>query len=56
MRLTPPKQYTFWLSVLLAVLGVLGKFASLPVVTGNEFWFLLVGFVVLAAGNLSEGF
>jgi hypothetical protein len=56
MKLTPPKQYTFWLSVLLAVLAVLGKFANLPVVTGNEFWFLLVGFVVLAAGNMTAGF
>jgi hypothetical protein len=56
MRLTPPKQYTFWISVLLAVLAVLGKFANLPVVSGNEFWFLLIGYVVLAVGNLASGF
>ena len=55
MRLTPPKQVTFWISVLLGVLAVLGKFASLPIISGNEFWFLLIGFIVLAAGNLSSG-
>jgi hypothetical protein len=55
MRLTPPKQVTFWISVLLGVLAVLGKFANLPVLSGNEFWFLLIGFIVLAAGNLSSG-
>jgi hypothetical protein len=30
-RLTPPKQVTFWISLLLAVLAVLGRFAGLPV-------------------------
>jgi len=55
MRLTPPRQTTFWISILLAVLAVLGRFAGLPVVSGNEFWFLLIAFVVLLAGNLASG-
>jgi hypothetical protein len=55
MRLSPPKQITFWISVILAVLGFLGQRASLPVISEFSFWLVLAGFVVLAAGNLLSG-
>lgn len=57
MNLTPPKNVTFWVSIVLGVLGIVGTFApSLPVIGGAlAFWFLLVGFVLLAAGNLLKG-
>ena len=56
MKLTPPKILTFWISVLLAVLGLIGSFVSIPFVSGAAFWFVLVGYVVLAAGLLLKGF
>jgi hypothetical protein len=51
MKLTPPKQITFWASLILAVLGVLGQFAELPLVTQYSFWLVAAGFVLLALGN-----
>lgn len=56
MRLTPPKKSTFWISVILAVLGLIGKFVAIPFVTANAFWFVIVGFVILALGLLLKGF
>jgi hypothetical protein len=56
MNLTPPKKVTFWFSIILGVLGIVGTFApTLPVIGTLAFWFLLVGFVLLAFGNLLKG-
>ena len=58
MSLTPPTQVTFILSVLLAVLALLVKYAhvSIPVVSGNSFETMLAAFVLLLAGVLFRGF
>ena len=54
MKLSAPKQITFWVAVALAVIGVITKL--IPSVAGLGFsgWLILIGFVVLAAGNLFE--
>jgi threonine/homoserine/homoserine lactone efflux protein len=56
MKLSAPKQVTFWIAVVLAVLGVLATLVTIPVLTGMAFWLVVIGFVVLALGNLLEGF
>jgi hypothetical protein len=56
MKLTPPKQSTFWIALILAVLGLLSTFVAIPFVSANAFWFVLLGYVVLAAGNYVKGF
>ncbi len=55
MKLTPPKNLTFWISVILGVLGFLGHITSIPLVSAYDFWFLLVGFVLLVLGLLVKG-
>ncbi len=55
MSLSAPKQITFWIAVILGVLGILGTYITIPFVTAYAFWFLVVGFVLLALGNLMEG-
>ena len=55
MKLTPPKQTTFWISVVLAVLGLLGFMAIVPQLAAYAFWLVLVGFVVLALANMVKG-
>ena len=56
MRLSPPKQITFWIAVVLALLGVIASLVSIPVLSGFAFWLVVIGFVVLAAGNMIDGF
>jgi len=56
MKLSAPKQITFWIAVILAVLGILGTLVTLPVLSGFAFWLVVIGFIVLALGNLLEGF
>lgn len=56
MRLTPPKKTVFWIATILAVLGILATFVSIPFVSANAFWFVVVGFVLLWLGNTVKGF
>jgi hypothetical protein len=48
MKLSAPKNVTWWVAVVLGVLGILGTFVTLPVVSANAFWFVAVAFVILA--------
>jgi predicted tellurium resistance membrane protein TerC len=56
--LTPPSRAIFILSVLLAVLALLVRYAhfDIPVVSHYTFETLLAGFLLLLAGNLFKGF
>jgi hypothetical protein len=56
--LTPPSRAVFFLSVLLALLAVLVRYAhvSIPVVSAYTFETLLIGFLLLLAGNIFRGF
>ena len=56
MKLSAPKNTTFWIATVLAVLGILGSCVDLPVVSEYAFWFVVVGFVVLWLGNYLKDF
>jgi hypothetical protein len=55
MKLNTPKMITFWIALVLGVLGFLGKIVKIPLVTTYDFWFLFVGFVLLVLGMLVKG-
>ena len=56
MKLTPPKVITFWISVILAALGLIGVVVpSITFLNTYAFWFAFVGFVLLALGLLVKG-
>jgi len=51
MKLTAPKVITWWIAVIVGVLGILGHFASITFVSANDFWFVAVAFVLLAVAT-----
>lgn len=56
MNLTPPKVITFWISVALGVLGLLGNFGVLgAALAGFAFWLTFLGFALLAVSLRVEG-
>ena len=55
MKLSAPKNLTWWIAVILGVLGLLGNFMTLPVVGGMSFWLLFLGFAILALATAMEG-
>lgn len=55
MNLSAPKNVTWWIAVLLGVLGLLGNFVALPVIGGMRFWLLLLGFALLVVATAIDG-
>ena len=55
MKLSAPKQVTFWVAVVIAVIGLLAFFNVIPGFGAYAFWLVVVGFVVLALGNTMKG-
>lgn len=56
MRLSAPKQTTFWIAVILAILGLLSFLVEIPVLSGFATWLIVVAFIILMIGNLIDGF
>jgi hypothetical protein len=54
MRLSAPKEMTFWIAVVLAILALLGQLA-IAALAPYAFWILLVAFVLLALGTFVAG-
>lgn len=55
-RLTPPKHVTFYVSVAIAVVAaVIHYFNIANPISQSGFTILLVGYLVLLAGNMLEG-
>jgi hypothetical protein len=52
MNLSAPKEITFIVAVVVAILGLLAALVQIPVLSGLALWLLVIGFIVLAAGNL----
>ena len=55
MKLTPPKEITFWIAVVLGILGLLAEIGTLSVLPIAAFWLLFIGFVLLVLGLLVKG-
>ena len=55
MNLSAPKNITWWIAVVLGVLGILGTFVSIPFVSASAFWFVAVAFILLALGTFLKG-
>lgn len=55
MKLSAPKQITFWIAVVLAALGLVVGLVPTLGFSGFALWLVVIGFVVLAIGNLVEG-
>jgi len=55
MQLSAPTQVVFIISLILAVLALIGYFVNIPIVTQYQFWIAIAGYVVLAAGCMMKG-
>jgi len=56
VKLTPPKKYVFWISMLLGFSSLLIQFRVLPIPSPIDYWLAFFGFALLALGLVVEGF
>ena len=52
MRFNAPKRVVFYISLVLALLGLLGAFGLIPVLAGYSFGLMTAGYVLLAMGTI----
>ncbi len=52
IKLTRPKNITFWISVVLGLLGLFSKLGTFTVLPIEAFWLLFIGFALLAISIL----
>lgn len=50
-----PKKITWIIGLISGILGIIGHFAKVQVLTEHSFTLLLIGFVVLALGTTVRG-
>jgi hypothetical protein len=55
MDLSAPKTITFIIAVVLAILGLAGHYGYIAATAPHAFLLLVIGFIVLAIGNLVRG-
>jgi hypothetical protein len=55
MKLSAPKKSTFYVALVLAVLGLLGELGVIDAVATYAFWLAFFGYAVLALGNYVKG-
>jgi hypothetical protein len=53
--LSAPSQMVFLVSLVLAIIAVLGALVIIPVVTKYAFWIAVLAYIVLALGNIMKG-
>lgn len=55
MNLSAPTVPIFIISVVLAILALLGHFVAIPFLTIYQFWIAILAYVVLCVGCLMKG-
>jgi len=54
MELHAPAMWVFILSLVIALLAVVGVFTPIPYVTTHEIWVAILAYIVLALGNMTK--
>lgn len=56
MRLTPPKKVTFWISLILVILGIIGRWLGIDFLAEWSWILVVIGYIILVLGLLLKGF
>ncbi len=55
MKTNAPRSIVWWVSVVIGVLGIVGKFIALPILTAYSWWLVAIGFIILALATVIKG-
>ncbi|MEN8173283.1 MAG: hypothetical protein ABFS03_10440 [Chloroflexota bacterium] len=51
MQFDTPKTSVWWIAVTIGLLGILGHFITIPIISVYSFWFVVIGFLLLASST-----
>lgn len=55
MKLSKPKNVTWWIALIVGVLGIIGHFVSIPVIGPYSFWLVAAAFVLMILATFLKG-
>jgi hypothetical protein len=55
MELSAPKQVTWWVALVLGVIGLIAQLVTIPVLSGLAFWIVLVALILMLAAAFLPG-
>ena len=55
MKLSAPQKVTWWIAVIVGVLGIIAHLVAVPVLSGIAFWLVAAAFVLLILGTYLKG-
>jgi hypothetical protein len=56
MKLSKPKNVTWWIALIVGALGIIGHFAaSIPVIGPYSFWLVAIAFVLMMLATALKG-
>jgi hypothetical protein len=55
MELSAPKQITWWIALIIGVIGVVANLVTIPVLSGFAFWIVVVALVLLLVATFVPG-
>ncbi len=56
MKPMAPSKLVWTLGLILGIVGIIGNFAKVEMLSTYSYWFLLAGFVILAVGTTFREF
>ena len=55
MSLSAPKTVTWWIALIIGVVGILASLVAIPVLSAYAFWLVAVAFVLLLVATFLPG-
>jgi nicotinamide riboside transporter PnuC len=55
MKLSAPKQVTWWIALIVGVIGIVAHLGIIPVLSGIAFWLVTAAFVLFVLATLLKG-
>ena len=56
MKLSAPKKVTWWVALIVGVVGILANFVAIPFLSEYAFWLVVIGFVLLVLATYLKDF
>jgi len=55
MKTNAPKQITWWIALVVGIVGVIGNLVTIPVVSSISFWLVVGAWVLLVLATFVKG-
>ena len=55
MKLSAPQQATWWVALIIGVVGIIAALVPIPVLSGFALWLVVIAFVILVLATFLKG-